>query len=145
MNHTLPHYPIDSSLWLFEENYRLLLELLALDGGEGGVLRSAMQEDERLEITVTERSRYTLTIALRKSLSFGREWVPDILMEARLYLDARVAEVLTYQNCRRLPAPYAVQGSVPFHKDEKRQANRLLNDLLEHCLRQGFHPVGAAA
>ncbi|HEY0720468.1 MAG TPA: DUF1249 domain-containing protein [Gammaproteobacteria bacterium] len=145
MNHILPHYPIDSSLWLFEENYRLLLELLALDGGECSVLRSALQEDERLELSVTERSRYTLTIALRKSLSFGREWVPDILMEARLYLDARVAEVLTYQNCRRLPAPYAVQGSVPFHKDEKRQANRLLNDLLEHCLRRGFHPAGAAA
>ncbi|HEY0635777.1 MAG TPA: DUF1249 domain-containing protein [Gammaproteobacteria bacterium] len=145
MDHILPHYPIDSSLWLFEENYRLLLELLSLDGGEGGVLRSALQEDERLEISVVERSRYTLTLALRKSLNFGKAWVPDILMEARLYLDARVAEVLSYQNCRRLPAPYAVRGSVPFHKDEKRQANRLLNDLLEHCLRQGFHPAGAAA
>jgi uncharacterized protein YqiB (DUF1249 family) len=145
MKHTLPHYPLDSPLWLFEENFRLLLELLSFDHEEGMVLHSAYGEEERLEISVVERSRYTLTIALRKSVNFGKAWVPDILMEARLYLDAHVAEVLAYQNCRRIPAPYAVHGSVPFHKDEKRQANRLLNELLEHCLRHGFRPVGAAA
>jgi len=145
MNHALPLYPIDSPLWLFEENYRLLLELLSSDFVEGSVLHSASGVDERLEISVVERSRYTLTIALRKSINFGREWIPDITMEARLYFDARVAEVLAYQNCRRLPAPYAVRGSIPFHKDEKRQANRLLNELLEHCLRQGFQRISAAA
>lgn len=145
MKHTLPHYPIDSPLWLFEENYRLLLELLSFDYEGGVVLHAASGEEERLEIGVIERSRYTLTITLRKSISFGRAWVPDIIMEARLYYDARVAEVLAYQNCRRLPAPYSVKGVVPFHKDEKRQANRLLNELLEHCLSLGFRPVGAAA
>lgn len=145
MKHTLPHYPIDSPLWLFEENFRLLLELLAFDFEEGGVWHAATGEDERLEIRVIERSRYTLTISLHKSINFGKDWVPDISMEARLYFDAHVAEVLSYQNCRRLPAPYSVMGSVPFLKDEKRQANRLLNELLEHCLSQGFRPVGAAA
>lgn len=145
MKHTLPHYPIDSPLWLFEENFRLLLELLSFDDELGCVLHSSSGEDERLEISVIERSRYTLTIALHKSVNFGKAWVPDITMEARLYFDARVAEVLAYQNCRRIPAPYAVTGGVPFLKDEKRQANRLLNELLEHCLSQGFRPVGAAA
>ena len=145
MNHALPLYPIDSPLWLFEENYRLLLELLSSDFVEGSVLHSASGEDERLEISVVERSRYTLTIALHKSINFGREWIPDITMEARIYFDAHVAEVLVYQNCRRLPAPYAVRGSIPFHKDEKRQANRLLNELLEHCLRRGFQRISAAA
>lgn len=145
MKYTLPHYTVDSPLWLFEENYQLLLELFTFDADEDGLLQAVVGEAERLEISVVERSRYTLTIALRKSVNFGKAWVPDIAMEARLYFDAHVAEVLSYQNCRRLPAPYAVQGSVPFHKDEKRQANRLLNELLEHCLSQGLRPVGAAA
>jgi len=145
MKHTLPLYPIDSPLWLFEENYRLLLELLSSDFDGECVLHSAAGEEERLEVNVIDRSRYTLSIALRKSINFGRTWIPDIAMEARLYFDAHVAEVLAYQDCHRLPAPYAVRGSVPFHKDEKRQANRLLNELLEHCLRQGFHRISAAA
>lgn len=145
MKHTLPHYPIDSPLWLFEENFRLLLELISFDPDEESILHAASGDGERLEIGVVERSRYTLTIALRKSVNFGKVWVPDITMDARLYFDAQVAEVLSYQSCRRLPPPYAVRGNVPFHKDEKRQANRLLNELLEHCLSQGFRPVGAAA
>ena len=145
MKHTLPHYPIDSPLWLFEENFRLLLELISFDQDEGGVLHSAADDGERLEISIIDRSRYTLTITLRKSVNFGKTWVPDITMDARLYFDAHVAEVLGYQNCTRIPAPYAVRGSVPFHKDEKRQANRLLNELLEHCLSQGFRSVGAVA
>ncbi len=145
MKHALPLYPLDSPLWLFEENYRLLLELLSSDFEEGSVLHSAGGEEERLEVNVIDRSRYTLTIALRKSINFGRDWIPDLTMEARLYFDAHVAEVLAYQDCHRLPAPYTVRGSVPFHKDEKRQANRLLNELLEHCLRQGFQRISAAA
>lgn len=139
MSRSSLHAPITDPLWLFEENYRLLLDLLPHDPDEGCTrLSAAGCGNELLEIGVLERSRYTLTVALRKSFSFGREWVPDVAMEVRLYFDARVAEVLAYQSCYRLPAPYAVKGCVPFHKDEKRQANGLLNELLEYCLSQGF-------
>lgn len=138
----LHHYsPFSAPLWLFEENYRLLRDLIpdALD--EGCTLYAAHNEAEVLEVGVLERSRYTLTIALRKSFTFGRDWVPDLAMEVRIYFDARVAEVLAYQSCYRLPAPYAVKGCIPFHKDEKHQANILLNELLEYLLSQDFRPV----
>jgi uncharacterized protein YqiB (DUF1249 family) len=129
-------------LWLFEENYRLLCDLMQFPFEEGHTLYTgAFSEEELLEIRVLERSRYTFTISLRKSFSFGQEWLSDLAMEVRLYFDAKVAEVLAYQSCYRLPAPYAVKGCVPFHKDEKRQANRLLNELLEYCLSQGFRPA----
>lgn len=137
-----PYSPFADPLWLFEENYRLLRTLLpdgldeecalhAVHGAVGAVLA----------VRVLERSRYTLTIALRKSFTFGRDWVPDLAMEVRLYFDARVAEVLAYQSCYRLPAPYAVKGCIPFHKDEKHQSNVLLNELLEYCLSQDFRPL----
>lgn len=136
------HHPFANPLWLFEENYRLLQALLPNEFDEVCTLHAAQgRERDVLEVDVLERSRYTLTLAMRKSFAFGHAWLPDLAMEVRLYFDARVAEVIAYQNCHRLPAPYAVLGNIPFHKDERRQANGLLNELLEYCLSQGFRPL----
>jgi len=139
MNRKFKQASTGDPLWLFEENFRLLCELIELPFNEDVVLASSTGDDEEmLEVRVVERSRYTLAVSLRKSFSFTREWLPDLAMDVRLYFDAKVAEVVAYQHCRRLPAPYAVKDFVPFHRDERRQVNLLLNELLEYCLSQGF-------
>jgi len=56
-------------------------------------------------------------------------------MTIRLYHDAEVADVISYQNITRLIAPY-FSTKKETDKDHKRQANILLNELLSGCIKK---------
>lgn len=131
-------------MWVFEENYRLLADLLP-DWEEGARYRLLGEhEGGEMEFRILERHRYTATIELTRQ--FGRApgagFVPDLAMKVRVYDDARVAEVLAYQDCHRIPPRYAVADGVEHHRDEKRQVNALLHELLRYCGRHRSAVVG---
>lgn len=111
-------------LQLFEELYGLLA--LLFPEFRCGVLKTASRAE--LNVALLEHSRYTTTLSL--SRGFGEPVVPDVAMTVRAYHDARVAEVVAYQGCDRLPPPYAVHGDSRYVRDERRQVNRLLYQLL---------------
>jgi len=115
-----PERPLE----LFEELYGLLAFLCP--ELPSGVVQVPGRAD--VDIELLEHSRYTTTLAL--SRGFGEPLVPDIAMTVRAYHDARVAEVVAYQGCDRLPPPYRVQGDSRYVRDERRQINRLLRQLL---------------
>ncbi len=81
-----------------------------------------------LGATLLEHSRYTTTLELTRP--YPDALVPDVAMTVRAYHDARVAEVVAYQGCDRLPPPYNTIGNSCFVRDERRQVNRLLRQLL---------------
>lgn len=139
MSHTIVGRAPRNPIWVFEENYRLFNQLLTFLPEEGeSVSLSSPRDESDLEIEVVEIARYTVTLSLRKSFAVDQQLLPSLQMRVRLYDDARVAEVIAYQGCDRIPARYAVADRSHYHRDEKRQINYLLHDLLRHCRGYGF-------
>ncbi len=138
MSHTISQSSPRSPMWLFEENYRLLQRLLPeLEQGADRFVLSAA-EGEELELLILERCKYTTIVELTKPFAVDGEWLPDLSMQLRVYHDAGVVEVGAYQGCHRLPARYQVSEQGRHHRDDKRQINHLLHDLLLYCLRLGY-------
>ena len=128
-------------MWVFEENYRLLYRLLPEmeQGGDRYLLGG--DDGEELELLIFERCRYTTIVSLSKPFHIDGEWLPELSMQLRLYHDARVVEVAAYQGCQRIPARYQVDTHGRHHRDDKRQINLLLHDLLRYCLRRGYREL----
>ncbi len=140
MSHTIPRVRPHSPLWYFEENYRQLKQLLPELAEADEELLLCAEGHHDLHIRIDERCRYTTMLTLRKHFSVEGEALPDLAMRLRVYDDARVVEVSAYQGCERIPARYQVGEGVRYQRDEKLQANKLLFELLRHCLRHGFSP-----
>lgn len=138
MSHTISQCSPRSPMWVFEENYRLLQRLIPELEQGGDRLVLAGSENEELELLILERCRYTTMVELSKPFTIDGEWLPDLSMQLRIYHDANVVEVTAYQGCHRIPARYQVESHARHHKDDKRQINFLLHDLLLYCLRLGY-------
>jgi hypothetical protein len=96
---------------------------------------------QELEVLILERARYTTFIELSKPFFIDGVWMPDLSMQLRIYHDAQVVEVTSYQGCRRIPARYEVAAEGPYLRDEKRQVNLLLHELLRYCRRNDYHEL----
>lgn len=68
------------------------------------------------------------------------EWLPGSHMQVRVYHDARMAEVIGAEGCRRLLPRYGYPNSRMHQPDEKAQLNRLLQEWLGHYLQLGHLP-----
>lgn len=131
MSHTISTMRARNPMWVYERNFRLLKGLFP-------VLWESEQQTDRLayssmagevEIRVVERCRYTISAILTES--YKDELVPPIRMQVRLYTDANVAEVMTYQGATRLLQAVAKPGNGRFSPlEEKRHINMLLHDWL---------------
>ena len=134
MSHTLEQTRNKKPMWFFEHNYSYLRELFPEIMGlytETLIYRDSLK---LVKIKCLEVSRYTTLISL--NLSFTRcSQIPPVEMSIRLYHDAEVADVVTYQNISRLVAPY-FSTEKDTDKDHKRQANILLYELLSGCMKK---------
>ncbi|MFU8837544.1 MAG: DUF1249 domain-containing protein [Thiohalomonadaceae bacterium] len=139
MTYPIPKHRRRNPIGLFEENYRLLCALLPdlLEGEEAVSLRADAGPSE-LQVRVLERSPYTRLLSLRMPFVSAGVALPELSMQLRMYHDARVAEVIAYQGCGRIPAPYQVKPRSPWLNDEKRQINLLLHELLRYCQRHAY-------
>lgn len=108
-----------------------IMRLLPAEGEQAFCLRG-----QTLWLEVVERAPYTSLLSLRMHTPALSDWA-DQRMQVRVYHDARMAEVVTYQGqyCRkpRNDYPNAKMQQV----DEKRQRNRFLAEWLSMALRQG--------
>lgn len=114
---------------------RLLPEMEA--GGDRFLLAAADGAQQALEVLILERCAYTTIVELHKPFFIDGVWMPDLSMRLHVYHDARMVEVSAYQGCYRIPARYQVNCH-RYHRDEKRQINSLLHDLLLYCQRNGY-------
>lgn len=134
MSHTLEQTRNKKPMWFFEHNYSYLRELfpeIMELYSETLIYRDTLK---LVKIKCLEVSRYTTLISL--NLNFTKcPQIPSVEMSIRLYHDAEVADVVTYQNISRLVAPY-FSTEKDTDKDHKRQANILLYELLSGCMKK---------
>lgn len=127
-------------MWYFERNYTVLAEMLYISQ----VLEQGKIEFDlagtRIELNLMERSRYTLLIAISQSFMQGehQHLLSDVRFTVRLYLDAKLAEVVSYQGQQPREPRYPFPNKRMFYPDEKRQTNLILYDWLSNCSRLNF-------
>lgn len=89
------------------------------------------------QIQILEVSRYTNLVEIQQ-LSVG---IPDIIqprMTVRVYHDAKMAEVVEFQNIGRIQPSYLYPNPKMHQPDEKTQINIFLYDWLSYCQSQGM-------
>jgi len=142
MSHSITESQYRNPMWYFEQNYCTLMHVLdELCVLEEGSTRFEFQ-NTLVCIRLLEQTRYTLLVELQQQFSQPVEVIPDLLFRVRVYLDARVAEVVSYQGKQHLKARYSLPNLFMYHPDEKRQTNLLLYDWLTYCVRLNFRESG---
>ena len=111
-----------------------LLEYYDADVLTGIVRRSA----GILKVEILERSPYTTLVSLSCRLPTDNQFVSDPHMKIRVCHDAKVAEVVSYQDCARFQAIYPFPNRFIQQVREKRQVNRFLGEWLDVCLQRGL-------
>jgi len=96
-------------------------------------------DESFLNIEVTDTDRYTRFLQLSGRMN-DTVWAGEQRMTVRLYLDARMAEVISCgaERVRLLRYPYP--NDHMYSPDEKNQINSFLGKWLEHFLQHG-HPL----
>lgn len=126
-------------MWYFERNYIALMKMLA---------HAQMNEHCRVRfelagslvtLALLEQTPYTLLLDIHQHIP-GQDntLLPDLHFTVRVYVDAQLAEVVSYQGHARLHARYDYPNPRMLYRDEKRQANLLLHDWLSTCSRLNY-------
>ena len=133
MSHTLEQTRNKEPMWFFERNYSYLRslfpEIIELNS-------NALIYDDKLKvikIKCLEVSRYTTLVSLYLTFTECPQ-IERVEMNIRLYHDAEVADVVSYQNITRLVAPY-FSNNKDVDENHKKQANILLYEILSSCVR----------
>ena len=139
-----PRYKIDlaSQQAECEANYHRLLKLLpkiyqadqlcdqwVFEIGVGPI-------SGEVHIEVMERAPYTTTIKIVQQEA-SNVWAKAPVLTICLYHDVCMAEVVAWQNHRRLRARYEYPNPDMYHSDEKAQLNQFLREWLTLCQSHG--------
>jgi uncharacterized protein len=98
---------------------------------------------QQVQLEVTESFKYTSTVSicLVVTPAVSKHYqAPSMLV--RLYHDACTAEVVSYQNQRRIHVLYDMTETPRYHPDEKEQVNLFLAEWLGLCLESGLWKAG---
>ena len=121
-----------------EANYFRFKKLLNDSSDECRFLVQGKHHSWLQLIQVIERSPYTTTLSWRQiPLIHSSPWLSSPKLTVRLYEDAKLAEVLAWENHRRLRPRYDYPNKAMYLADEKRQLNRFLAEWLSLCLHSG--------
>lgn len=127
----VPHLP--SLLAVCELNYARFLNLLPDCDSHDLSYAFEISPSLRYQVTILESSRYTSTLQLsQKSDSIPKFMRPVI--QARLYHDAQLAEVLNFQNIGAIRPSYHYPNKQMHQKNEKEMSNYFLSEWLSFCL-----------
>jgi uncharacterized protein YqiB (DUF1249 family) len=138
MSHSIAELRQTSPMWYFERNYFALIDIL-------DTLDLSVQDSVEFElggdlvtIVLAEQTRYTLVVNIEHQFCRLEYFVPPLRFDVRLYTDAKLAEVTSYQGVRHLRPKYPYPNQGMHHPDEKRQTNLMLFDWLCACSRLDF-------
>ena len=91
------------------------------------------EEKNKAEFLIISRTTHTLSIEaklLNKNSSLA-----CFLLRINIYIDAKLAEVISYQ--QEKPVPFFIQSPFSQSQDEKYQQNRMLTEWLENIFSNG--------
>ncbi len=128
---------------VYEDNFLRLMLLMPELKTFGKQCRGVLLQDG-LHVDVLERHKYTTVIRLAQNLplDFMSAAIPTMIV--RVYHDAEVAEVLSYQRHYRFKGKYSYPNPDMCHVREKQRVNEFLGEWLDFCLARDV-PVRAAA
>lgn len=89
-----------------------------------------------LVLQVSAAGPYTSSVELHERRVL--DWLPAPRLLVRVYHDARLAEVVGADHCRRLQARYAYPNAAMHQPDEKTQLNLFLGEWLAHYQSVGY-------
>lgn len=92
--------------------------------------------DATVHFRITECAPYTTSIEVELAKPGNSEWASP-QMSVQVYHDAGLAEVVAVQGIRVKQARQPYPNPAMLQRDEKRQLNRYLGEILCHCLAQG--------
>ena len=116
-----------------ELNYSRLLRLTDENSCLGSSFRIKNAHHSIIDFKVIELAKFTTTLFIRIE-SNKLNWLPCIELKARVYRDAKMAEVIEW--CSDSTIPWAlVERKGPQSRDEKWQWNIFLGELLYQALR----------
>lgn len=121
-----------------EANYARLQRLLPDMRGQTRLRRIALgtlPQAQILCLHVSACGPYTSVVEVREE--GGAAWLPQPVLQVRVYHDARMAEVVSAAHCRYLQPRYAYPNPSMHQPDEKLQLNLFLGEWLTHSLRSG--------
>ena len=125
-------------MWYFERNYVVLTAIL----DETQLLQHGVANFDLgacpVELRVLEETPYTLLVRICQTFTDKGGYLSDIIFEVRIYQDAHLAEVISYQGKARIKFKYTYPNDNMFVPDEKRQGNLLLHDWLSICSRLNY-------
>lgn len=110
-------------------NYGLLVRLLPLEYEQKANWAIKVADSLEFNLTVVDKTPYTETMKLsQNNPSIPRFMATEI--EFRIYHDAQMVEVLSFQKQTRIRQKYTYPNPMLHQKDEKIQVNALLKDWL---------------
>ncbi|QQD22605.1 DUF1249 domain-containing protein [Oceanospirillaceae bacterium ASx5O] len=121
---------------LCEANYLRLLKLLPEGQSEREFLLGDGEQQASVRLYIEEDHRYTTMLRIEQQ-GYSPAWLQPQAMQVRLYHDAGMAEVLSYQQSQRFHGRYPYPNPAMRLPDEKLQLNRFLAEWLTHCLQHG--------
>lgn len=125
---------------LCEANY---LKVMRLFSGEHDFYSYQVElpSDERGVITfhVTQRCKYTTMLTITKKQEAS--WLPNISFNVRLYHDAKMLEIMTFQQQKIAKIRYEYPNKQMFQQNEKVQHQTFLAECLAYCLKYGLSDV----
>jgi uncharacterized protein YqiB (DUF1249 family) len=116
-----------------DANYGRLLKLLPDCDTEDLHYKFDVSPSLSYQIKIVECCRYTTSIEMRQIPDNSPSYMqPSMLV--RLYHDARMAEVLSFQHIGQIKASYRYPNHQMLHRNEKEQMNIFLAEWLCFCL-----------
>ncbi|MBL1433678.1 MAG: hypothetical protein COC09_04430 [Gammaproteobacteria bacterium] len=121
-------------LAVYDDNYERLMTLLPTLQQVSPKHRLALMGCDGFGFELLEKTPYTSVVRLTADWSVCAKLVPAPELTVRLYHDAAVAEVITYQSRGRFKVEYDYPNPNMFNKREKRRLNEFLSAWLGVCL-----------
>jgi uncharacterized protein YqiB (DUF1249 family) len=122
-----------------EHNYARLLSLVPDCDTESLEYHFKVNGSLSYQMKIIDSSRYTSTIEMSQQYSAGQGVDgPDFLkpvVVVRLYHDAQMAEVLSFQHIAALKPSYEYPNNKMYQRNEKEMVNLFLGEWLVFCLR----------
>jgi uncharacterized protein YqiB (DUF1249 family) len=94
-----------------------------------------------MRLEVIEVTKYTSMVLIVADRA-GPQWLPEIELKARMYRDARMAEVIEWCTDRTIPWALSEHKGMQA-RDEKWQWSMFLSELLSHGLHHGITELEA--
>jgi uncharacterized protein YqiB (DUF1249 family) len=128
----LPHF--EAYTHCCTANYLLLQRLLPKKRLASEIFTWPMNKLE-LQIEVEEQSRFTENLAIRQKVSYDSDWLADFVIQLKLCLDVRVAEITHYRDGHERELGFQAQIQQELWQ-QKVHTTFLLYEALLCCIRQ---------